>query len=116
MILSNINLVGFTPSASKGSKTPTIKKRVITNSKDELGSDFGLWFAALITLALNGDLINASINLFSQTNSHEFINVIAKELWVNSEADINISYNESYEDSSSYLVSEHWVSADSDIS
>ena len=79
------------------------------------GVDFGIWFAALITLALNGDHIATSFSLGDSIyvqSYDDLASFVFGEFFTTDELFIN----ESYDDASQYLVSENWVNSDTDVS
>lgn len=79
------------------------------------GVEFGIWFAALITLALNGDHIATSFNLgdgAAEQSYGDIASLVFGDFFDTHEMSTYLS--NSYDDASQYLVSENWVSTDTD--
>ena len=81
------------------------------------GVEFGIWFAALITLALNGDHIATSFNLgdgYQEQLYGDIASLFFRDFFATHEISTDLSNIENYNDIAQYLVSENWVSSDPD--
>ena len=102
----------------KATKKLNPARNKVHSQEGGFGVEFGLWFAALMTLALNGDHIATSSsvedeNMVSLYKVMPFY--IFAEAFASHEMSLDISGSESYTDLAQYLVSENWVTSDSDI-
>lgn len=99
-------------------KVTTIPKSANARRQDGgFGWEFAIWFAALITLALNGEHIAASFNLGDNTQEQTYEDLAAlfsRDFFVTHEIYTYLSSIESYQDAAQYLISENWVSSDTD--